>query len=119
MGFKKYKGTDKYHFRVYRKSIGHPFIVVTVSEKLDENGNILISGYMMTHSLPRVMEKPKTYKRLKRNPNPSDDRISFVNKYRITDVPANCFSKPYPNWHLSKEDEELIDELENSFNNKK
>ena len=119
MRYKKYKGTDKYHFRVYRKSIGHPFVVVAVSERLDENGKILISGYMMTHSIPRVMEKPKTYKRLKINPNPSDDRISFINKYRITDVPATNFSKPYPNWHLSKDDEKLIDALEKSYKERK
>ncbi len=119
MGFKRYNGNDKYHFRVYRKSIGHPFIVVTVMERSDETGKILISGYMMTHSIPRVMDKPKTYKRLKVNPNPSDDRVSFVNKYRINDIPANNFSRPYSNWHLSKEDEQLIDALENYYKRRK
>ena len=113
MRYRKYTGKDKYHFRVYRKSIGHPFIVVAVSEKIDESGNILISGYMMTHSLERVSERPGVYRRLKKNPNPNDDRLSFVNKYRINDIPANNFSKPYTNWHLSKEDERLIDSLEN------
>ena len=112
MAYKKYVGPDKYHFRVYKKSIGHPFIVVAVSERIDESGKVLISGYMMTHSLIRVSEKPGVYKRLKNNPNPSDDRLSFVNKHRIDDIPANKFSKPYNNWHLSKEDEVLIDSLE-------
>ena len=70
---------------------------------------------MMTHSLNRVLDKPKSYKRLKKNPNPSDNRISFVNRFRITDVPANYFSKPYNNWHLSKEDEILIDVLEKHY----
>ena len=115
MSYKKYKGPDKYHFRVYRKSVGHPFIVVTVSEKVDENGNILISGYMMTHSIERVIEKRGAYKRLKQNPNPSDDRLSFVNKYRINDIPASNFSRPYTNWHLSKDDEVLIDTLERLY----
>ena len=119
MSFKEYKGSDKYHFRVYRRSIGHPFIVVAVSQRQDENGKIFISGYMMTHSLIRVMDKPKSYKRLKINPNPTDDRLSFVNKYRLNDIPANSFSKPYPNWHLSKEDEMLIDNLEKHYNDKK
>ena len=119
MRYKKYNGTDKYHFRIYRKSIGHPFIVVAVSEKIDANGKILISGYMMTHSLQRVMDKPISYKRLKRNPNPTDDRVSFINKYRITDIPAKDFSKPYSNWHLSKEDEQLIDALEKKYKNQK
>lgn len=117
MRFKKYKGQDKYHFRVYRKSIGHPFIVVAVSERIDENGEIFISGYMMTHSLPRVADKPGTYKRLMKNPNPSDARISFVNKYRLTDIPAKSFSRPYNNWHLSEDDEKLIDYLEKHYKN--
>ena len=119
MRYRKYNGSDKYHFRVYKKSIGHPFIVVAVSEKTDENGKTLISGYMMTHSLTRVSDKPGLYKRLKKNPNPSDDRLSFINKYRIDDIPANYFSKPYNNWHLSKEDEELIDSLERDNNKQK
>ena len=115
MGFKKYKGSDKYHFRFYRTSLYHPFIVVAVTEEKNENGKILISGYMMTTSLMRFMEKPGSYKRLKVNPNPNDDKVSFVNKYRINDIPANCFTKPHPSWHLSKEDEKLIDALEAKF----
>ena len=118
MRYRKYHGNDKYHFRVYKRSIGHPFIVVTVSEKIDENGKVLISGYMMTHSLERVSEKPSVYRRLKKNPNPSDDRLSFVNKNRIDDIPASSFSKPYNNWHLSKEDELLIDSLERKNNDR-
>ena len=118
MKYKKYNGEDKYHFRIYKKSIGHPFIVVAVLERLDQSGKILISGYMVTHSIQRVMDKPKSYKRLRTNPNPSDSRISFVNKYRINDIPANNFSKPYSKWHLSKEDEMLIDTLEKNYNKK-
>ena len=116
MRFKKYTGPDKYHFRVYKKAIGHPFIVVAVSESLSDDGRVLISGYIITHSLEKAAEKPDVYRRLKRNPNPSDKRLSFVNKYRICDVPANNFSKPYSNWHLSKEDENLIDSFEKKFN---
>ena len=118
MSFKKYKGSDKYHFRIYKKSIGHPFIVVAVSEKTDRNGKIFISGYMMTHSLPRVIERPFSYKRLARNPNPKDNRLSFVNKFRINDIPSQSFSKPYSNWHLSKEDELYIDYLEKRYSKK-
>ena len=115
MRYKAYKGMDKYHFRVYKKSIGHPFIVVTVSEKIDSNGQLLISGYLMTHSIDRVFDKPTTYRRLKNNPNPSDNRVAFVNIYRVDDIPAKFFSKPYSNWHLSKEDEQLIDSLEKHY----
>ena len=118
MGYKKYKGNDKYHFRFYRTSLYHPFIVVAVTEEKTENGKILISGYMMTTSITRAMEKPGTYKRLKENPNPNDDKVSFVNKYRITDVPANCFTKPHPSWHLSIEDEKLVDALEKKYTKK-
>jgi hypothetical protein len=93
--------------------------VVAVTEEKDENGKILISGYMMTTSITRAMEKPGTYKRLKENPNPNDEKVSFVNKYRISDVPANCFTKPHAKWHLSDEDEKLIDSLERKNANKK
>ena len=115
MPYKKYKGTDKYHFRFYKKSIFHPFIVVAITEEKIENGKALISGYMMTTSLQRAMDKPGTYKRLRKNPNPNDDKISFVNKYRVSDVPASCFTKPHPSWHLSKDDERLIDSLERNY----
>lgn len=117
MSFKSYKGPDKYHFRVYKKSIGHPFIVVAVSEKTDENGSLLISGYIMTHSILRVFDKPGAYKRLRKNPNPSDNRPSYINKNKVEDMPAIYFSKPYNNWHLSKEDERLIDALEKKYSN--
>ncbi|MCR5348931.1 MAG: hypothetical protein K6E59_04910, partial [Bacilli bacterium] len=88
MFFKKYNGNDKYHFRFYRAARYHPFIVVAVTEEKDEGGKIFLSGYMMTTSIQRAMEKPGTYKRLKVNPNPNDDKISFVNKYRVSDIPA-------------------------------
>lgn len=115
MGFKKYKGPDKYHFRFYKKSIFHPFIVVAVTEEKNQDGKIYISGYMMTTSIVRALDKPSTYHRLKVNPNPFDDKVSFVNRFRVSDVPSSCFTKPHPTWHLSKEDEKLIDALEKRF----
>ena len=111
MGFKKYNGPDKYHFRVYKASIGHPFIVVAVKEEII-NGKITIDGYLMTHSLKRVFDKPGTYQRLEINPNPRDNRVAFINKFKIKGLPSNKFSKPYTTWHLSKTDEYLIDRLE-------
>ena len=119
VSFKKYKGNDKYHFRFYKKSIFHPFIVVAVTEETIKNGKILISGYMMTTSLERVINKPGCYKRLKTNPNPNDDKPSFVNKYRVNEIPASCFTKPHSSWHLSKDDELLIDRLEEKNAKKK
>ena len=67
---------------------------------------------MMTTSLERVINKPGCYKRLKTNPNPNDDKPSFVNKYRVNEIPASCFTKPHSSWHLSEDDELLIDRLE-------
>ena len=72
---------------------------------------------MLTHSIQRATEKPTVYKRLKKNPNPTDKRVSFINRHRIDDIPANAFSRPYSKWHLSKEDEKLIDILEKKNNN--
>ena len=117
MSYKKYKGNDKYHFRFYKKSIFHPFIVVAVTEEKTENGKVLISGYMMTTSLQSAMDKPGCYKRLKKNPNTNDESASFVNRFRVTDIPASCFTKPHPSWHLSKEDEALIDAFEKHYSN--
>lgn len=115
MGYKKYKGSDKYHFRFYKVSKYHPFIVVAVTEEKDEDGKVFISGYMMTTSLTRAMEKPGTYKRLRKNPNPHYEKISFVNRYRINDIPSNCFTKPHTSWHLEEDDVKLIDALESKY----
>ena len=119
MAFKKYNGPDKYHFRIYRTSIFHPFIVVAVSEEKNEDGKLLISGYMMTTSLIRVLSKPSSYYILHKNPNPNDDGVIFVNKYRLTNIPAHRFTKPYGSWHLSKEDELVIDSLEEKYRKNK
>lgn len=113
MSFKKYNGKDKYHFRIYKRGKSHPFIVAVVEEK-EENGKILISGYMFTHSILRVIERPNDYIRIK-NPNPRDDAESYVCISRISELDSSYFSKPYTGWHLAKEDEELIDRLEEKY----
>ena len=115
MSFKEYKGPDKYHFRFYKKSIFHPFIVVAVTEERNENGQIYLSGYLLTTSILRAMDKPATYRRLKLNPNPNDDKVSFVNRHRVSDIPSSFFTKPHPSWHLSKEDEKMIDSFERKY----
>ena len=111
--YKPYSGSDKYHFRVY-KSSGHPVLVVA-TKQIEVDGKVYISGYVVTHSLTRVLDKPGCYVRLKNNPNPKDDRPSYINKYRISNLPANRFTKPYTTWHLSKEDEMIIDILEKKY----
>ncbi|MBQ7996029.1 MAG: hypothetical protein IJ247_07465 [Bacilli bacterium] len=114
MSFKNYNGPDKYHFRVYKKGKGHPFIVAVV-EETEIDGKMYISGYMFTHSVLRVLSKPNDYIKMEANPNPNDDAESFLCIRRVSHVEANAFSKPYNNWHLSKEDEKTIDELEKNY----
>lgn len=43
---------------------------------------------------------------------------TYVCIKRVTRIESNKFSKPYNNWHLSEEDEKLIDELEKRYNGK-
>ncbi len=111
MAFKNYNGPDKYHFRIYKKGKGHPFIVAVVEEK-EIDGKIFLSGYMITHSIIRVINRPNDYVKMECNPNPHDDADSYLCINRVSEVESNAFSKPYNNWHLSSEDEKTIDELE-------
>ena len=61
MAFKKYNGSDKYHFRVYKKNGHHPFIVVMVSE-LMLNGRIVLCGYLITHDIKKILDYQKIIK---------------------------------------------------------
>ena len=117
MSFKNYNGPDKYHFRIYKKGESHPFIVAVV-EETEIDGKMYISGYMFTHSVLRVLSKPNDYIKMETNPNPNDDAESFLCIRRVSQVEASAFSKPYSNWHLSKEDEKTIDELEKKYSSK-
>ena len=117
MSFKNYTGSDKYHFRIFKKGKSHPFIVAVVEEK-EVEGKIYISGYMFTHSILRVLNKPNDYVKMESNPNPNDDTDSYLCIRRVSDIESNAFSKPYNNWHLSPADEKLIDELEKKYSSK-
>lgn len=101
---------SKYHFRKYRLSQNHPFLVALVTEKIDENGKILISGFNMTRSVTYVLSRPNKFIRIN-NPNPLDDAECFICVDALKNKPAKYFSKPLKNWCLSKEDEEIIDNL--------
>lgn len=116
--FKKYKGSDKYHFRIYKRNGQHPFVVAMITEEATINNHHLVSGYMITHDLIKMLEYPKSYIKLSKNPNPNDDSDCFLYKKRFSNIKDSCFSKPYNNWHLSKEDENLITELENKYKRK-
>ena len=114
MAFKSYTGSDKYHFRIYKHGKSHPFVVAVV-EEVEVNGKFYISGYMFTHSVLRVLNRPNDYVKMAANPNPNDDADSFLCIRRVSNIEANAFSKPYNNWHLSEDDEKLIDELEEKY----
>ena len=110
--FKQYKGSDRFHFRIYKRNGHHPFVVVMVTEETMEDGHYLLSGYMITHDLAKIKKRPKSYVKLSKNPNPNDDEECFVFLKRFSNIKDSRFSKPYSNWHLHKEDEDFIIELE-------
>ena len=100
----------KYHFRYYRPSKNHPFLVALVMEKVGEDGKVYLSGFNITHSFQMFYKNPNDYIRIQ-HPNPQDDADCFVQKDGIKNKPLKLFSSPIKGWNLSKEDEQLIDEL--------
>ena len=103
-----YRG-KKYHFRYYRKSINHPFLVALVIEST-ENGKIYLSGFNMTRSIEMVLKDPDKFIRIQ-NPNPNDDAPCFVCVDPIKDKPLKLFTRPIRDWELTSEDEKAIDYL--------
>lgn len=102
MNFKKYKGKDKYHVRVH-KPIKHPAIIT------GDDGEYLY-GYDTTTSKKKINKHFGAYHKLHTSFS-GKKANSFIHKKRMMDK-RNRFSKPYPNSHLSKEDERYIDYLE-------
>ena len=111
MKFTKYNGHEKYHFRLYRKTRNHPFLVILVTEEKVENGKFLITGFNLTHSTLKVLQRPSKFIKLARNPNPEDDTDSFLCIELVKDKEHKFFSSPLKKWSLSKEDEEKIDKI--------
>ena len=111
MPYQKYNGNDKYHFRFYRLTQYHPFLVVLVTEEKGENGKITISGFNMTSSTIKFLERPSRFIKLETNPNPESDSESYVSVDYIENQPAKLFTRPIRGWKLSEEDEKKIDEL--------
>lgn len=101
---------QKYHFRYYRPSQNHPFLVALVKENVGEDGKIYLSGFNMTHSFGMFYKNPNDYIKIN-NPNPDDDADCYIQKDGIKDKPLKLFSSPIKGWNLSKEDEILIDKL--------
>ena len=106
MSYRKYKGGDKYHFRYYRLSNNHPFLVVLVLEEKNKKGDVLISGFGMTTSTKLVNQKPTRFIKLIKNPNPNDDSISYIKVDLVKLKKSKFFSDPLNGWHLSQKDEE-------------
>ena len=110
MEFVKYTGQDKYHFRRYKKSKYHPFLVIMVTSEMVKDGKTYISGFNMTHSKAMRDKRPNDFIELLVNPNINDDAESYINTNLIT-AESVLFTKPINNWHLSEPDEEIIDQL--------
>ncbi len=104
-----YKG-KKYHFRYYRKSINHPFLVAIVIESKDNDGKALLSGFNMTRSVEMVLKNPSKFIRII-NPNPNDDAPCYVCVDPIKNKPMKFFTRPIRDWELADEDVIIIDEL--------
>ena len=104
-----YRG-KKYHFRYYRKSRNHPFLVAIVIESETEDGKAILSGFNMTRSIEYVLKDPSKFIRIT-NPNPNDDAPSFVCVVPIKNKPLKLFTRPIRDWELASEDETAIDEL--------
>ena len=103
------KKKSKYHFRRYRLSQNHPFLVAIVFED-KTNGKKLISGFNMTHSLNYVESRRNKFIQIQ-NPNPNDDIDCYVSVDPIKNKPEKYFTKPIKNWVLSQQDELIIDKL--------
>ena len=54
----------KYHFRYYRKSGNHPFLVAIVIESELEDGKAILSGFNMTRSIEMVLNNPTKFIRI-------------------------------------------------------
>ena len=106
-----YEG-QKYHFRYYRKSIYHPFLVALVIES-EVNGKIFLSGFNMTRSIEMVLKNPEKFIRID-NPDPNDDAPCFVCVDPIKNKPLKLFTRPIRDWELTSNDEKAIDYLVNN-----
>ena len=111
MPYRKYKGSDKYHFRYYHLSNNHPFLVVLVLEEKKENGKVLISGFNMTTSIKLYNKRAGKFIKLKSNPDPSNKKQSFIKTDLVKMKPSKLFSDPLVGWHLSDEDIKAVDEM--------
>ena len=111
MSFRKYTGSDKYHFRYYKKTVFHPFLVIIVVEVDKKKGKYLVSGFSLTSSEKAVNKKPGRYIKFNSNPSGDIEEKCYLCKTPIKNKKSYLFTRPLWNWHLSKEDEKKVDEL--------
>ena len=111
MSYIKYKGKEKYHFRWYRLTKNHPFLVTLVIEEKTEKEKVFISGFNLTSSIKIVKERENRFIKLDINPNPESNLETYVNISLIKDQPAKLFTRPIRGWRLDPIDEKKIDEL--------
>ena len=111
MSYEKYKGKEKYHFRYYRRTQYHPFLVVLVTKESGNGKRIMVSGFNMTSSTLLFNQKPKRFIKLDINPNPQANEDSYVDINYVQNKPAKFFTRPIRGWRLSKQDEKKIDDL--------
>ena len=111
MSYQKYKGKEKYHFRYYRRTQNHPFLVVLVTKEHGDGEKYLISGFKMTSSTSLFQRRPSRYIKLDINPDPNSTANSYVNIDLVEHKPAKHFTRPIRGWTLSKEDQNKIDNL--------
>ena len=104
-----YEG-KKYHFRYYRQSQYHPFLVAIVVESEDCEGKAFITGFNMTRSIEMILKKPDKFIRIE-NPDPNDDAPCFVCVDPIKNKPLKYFTRPIRDWELTDEDIKAIDYL--------
>ena len=111
MSFRKYTGSDKYHFRYYKKTVFHPFLVIVVVVVDKKKGQYLVSGFSLTSSEKAVNKKPGRYIKFDSNPSGDTEEKCYLCKTLIKSKKSYLFTRPLWTWHLSKEDEKKVDEL--------
>ena len=107
---KNKKYLKKYHFRRYKKTNLHPFLVVLVRIDPCLENNILFSGFNLTRSPKMAVKKPRKYIKIK-NPNPSDILDSYLCLDLVVDKPIYLFEEPLLNWKLSEKDKKIIERI--------
>ena len=107
---KKNNKKNTYHFRRYRLSKFHPFLVVLVTEESNINGKILLSGFNLTRSASIARKKSNKFIQIK-NPNPDDDLDCYLCTDIVLNKPISLFQAPIRKWKLSDKDKRIVDKL--------